>query len=159
MLFQSGGISVRDDKGLTDFDVEVSDGVNWVTLNDHVNYRVGVEGLGLHAQTRRKITTTSPYYDGTFVVHSTLENVEENITVQVFGASQNQVTENLLYLIELFSQDAYNVRLRLDDHLETWACQPADYSIDRTHVYAHNAMALVKLVVSRFPTPSYEVIL
>lgn len=159
MDYQRGAISIRAIPTMQDFDLEISDGVNWISLNDHVNYRVGAEGLGNSTQTLRRLSTTSPYYDGTFLVHSTKENVEEQLTIYITGSSQNHVTENILRLEELFSQDLYNVRLRLDDHMETWLCQPADYGIDRSHVNAHNIRATMKLTISRFPKITYEVVM
>ena len=154
---QSGPVRIKNDKTLSYFDVEVSSGTVWTSLNDLMNYRVNAEDFGERAQTLRRVTATSPFYDGTFLVHSTLENVEEKVNVYVYGASQNHVTENMLALLELFAQDSYNVRVSMNDHVETWLCQPADYSIDRTHVMAHNGLALVKFAVPRMPKVTYEV--
>lgn len=138
------------------FGVEITYGAAWVDLNDYLNFRVAVDSFGSKAQTLRRITTTSPYFDGTFLVHSTRENVTEGITVWVYGVSQNHVTENLLQLEELFSQPAYRIRVRMDDHMETWTCQPCDYTIERTHVYMHNTMAAFKAQVPRMPRALYE---
>lgn len=159
MPYQNGPVQVHNQREMSEFDVEVSYGAEWVSLNDQLNFRVAVEGFGNKTQTRRRITAASPYYDGTFVIHTTQENVEEAISVWVYGTSQNHVTENLLMLETLFDQATYNIRVRMDDHQETWLCWPADYSIDRSHVMAHNVMALMKLTITRMPAVSYEVIL
>jgi hypothetical protein len=155
--YQGGPIRPLQDTGLSYLDVEVSFGIPWVSLNDHVNYTMAVEGFGEHSYQRRRTTATSPYYDGTFLVHSTLENVTEAMSVYVLGTSANHVTENLMLLEEVFSQDAYSLRITMDDHRETWSCMTADYSIDRGHVNMHNNRATMKLSIPRLPRVSYEV--
>ena len=159
MGFQIGSTNVSPDYTLQGFDVEVSYGATWVSLNDQITYRIRAEDFGNSAYQRRRITTDSPYYDGTFYLHSTLENVQESVAVQVMGYSPNHVTENINSLIYYFSQDSFNLRKRLDDHIETWLCQPADYGIDRSHVLMHNNIAVVKFSVPRSPKVSYEVVM
>lgn len=159
MGFQVGSTNVAPDYTLQEFDAEISYGNTWVSLNDHVNYVIRAEDFGTSAYQRRRITADSPYYDGTFYLHSTMENVQESISVQVMGYSPNHVTENINSLIYFFSQDSFNLRKRMDDHMETWLCQPADYGIDRSHVMMHNNMAVVKLSIPRHPKIDFEVIM
>ena len=156
--YQQGPVRpVTKDLSMEYFSIEVSYGNVWVSLNDHVNFRVAVDGFGEKAYQRRRTTATSPYYDGTFLVHSTMENVQEGVTVYVTGASQNHVTENLLLLEEIFSQDSYLIRQQMDDHVETWSCQAADYTITRGHIEMHNVRATMKLSIPRLPKVTYEV--
>jgi hypothetical protein len=157
--FQPGGITVFNEIGLGQFDVEISTGTRWYSLNDHLNYRLGAESFPESTVARRRITATSPVYDDTFEVHSVKESVQEKIVVHVLGASQNQVTENLLALEEWFGQFRYNIRRRMGDHMETWLCRPAEWSTDRSHINAHNLRAKMTLTVPRFVKVSYEVIL
>lgn len=157
--FQPGPIQARNDLTLDAFDCEIYYGGRWVSLNDMVNYQVAADSFSDRSQSRRRVTATSPVYDGTFEVHSVLENVTEQISVRIYGQSQNEVTENFLLLRDAFAQTRYNVRLRLSDHLETWLCMPAEWNLDRTHVYVHNCQAVMKLSIPRFPNPTYEVIM
>lgn len=155
--YQKGGaVEPPKPKFVDSFGVEITYGAAWIDLNDLLNYRVSAEAFGTKAQVLRRITTTSPYFDGTFLIHSTKENITESVTVFVYGVSQNHVTENLLQLEELFSQPAYRIRVRMEDHMETWTCQPGDYTIERTHVYMHNTMAAFKAQVPRMPSALYE---
>lgn len=159
MPVQRGPVSVNQDDAMQEFDLTISYGLENVTLNDVVNYQVSAEDFGSKQQQLRRIEAESPFYDGTFTVHVTKANITENVTIYVRGASQNQVTENLLFLEELFAQPTYTMTLRMDDHLETWKCWPAEYAIERSHVYMHNGMALFKASIPRHPTVSYEAIL
>ena len=155
--WQTGPAVPRNDEGMSYFDIEVSFGVPWVSLNDHINFIASAEGFGDHAYQRRRVTATSPYYDGTFLVHSTLENVQEALSIYVLGTSQNHVTENLMLLQEVFSQDSYQLRMSMDDHRETWSCQAADFTISRGQVQMHNCRATMKLSIPRLPQVTYEV--
>lgn len=157
--FQNGPTRVYTELGLTNFDVEVSNGSLWVSMNDHFRYVVGADSFRDQAQTRRRITVNSPIYEGTYEVHSVRENVEETLTVFVIGQSNGEVTENMLNLIYLFSQTQYNLRRRLNDHIETWRCMPADYTIDRSHVNAHNSRAHLTFTIPRLPDATHEVVL
>ena len=159
MAVQQGPVRPRGERTMDNFDMEVSFGVPWVSLNDRINFRVSAEGFGNKVTQQRRITADSPYFDGTYLVHSTKDNVTEEFAVYVYGSSQNHVTENLLLLEEIFDQAAYRIRLRFDDHQETWSCQTADYSVERSHVFMHNVMAVMKFQVPRFPKISYEAIL
>lgn len=157
--FQPGPLQVHNDTPMEQFDVTISYGVEEISLNDGANFRMAASDWGNKQQTLRRIEVESPYYDGTYPVHSTKGNVNENISVYVYGFSQNHVTENLLLLEELFNQDTYTITVRMDDHLETWNCWPADYAVERSHVFMHNGMAVFKAVVPRHPKVSYEAIL
>lgn len=157
--FQPGPTQVFQELGLTNFDVEVSNGSKWVTLNDHFRYIVAADAFKQSSHPRRRVQVNSPVYDGTFEVHSVQENVDETVVVYVLGQSNNEVTENLLNLIGLFQQGSYQLRKRLDDHRETWSCMPAEYTLDRNFVNAHNTRATLTLTVPRLPSVSYEVIL
>jgi hypothetical protein len=159
MPFQRGTTYVPSEYSLDDFDTEISYGTGWVSLNDLVNYRVSAEGFGSSTYQRKRVTADSPFYDGEFYLHSTIGNVTETIGVMVHGYSQSHVTENINALVAYFSQPSYRVRKRMDDHMETWSCQPADYSVDRSHVYMHNCMAVVKLDVQRHPKVTWEEVL
>lgn len=143
---------------LENFSVEISLGDYWVSLSDGIRYYVSPEGFGEKAQTQRRVTASSPYYEGTYLVHAVRENVSETITVGVTGVSQNDVTENLLFLEEMILQPAFKIRVTVQDHVETWSCQSADYAIERGHLMLHNTRAMMKMQISRLPEVTYEVI-
>ena len=139
------------------FGIFISRGTSWVNLDDDIRYKARADEFGKRQQARRRITTQSPYYDGTYLIHSVKENVQETLMIQVMGATQNLVTENVLELFELFDQDVYRIRINMGDHRETWTCQPADYAIDRSQVMMHNMIATVTFTIQRLPKVKYEV--
>lgn len=138
-------------------DIEVHDGISFLDLNDRYVYRATPESLVATSQARNRTTVTSSMYDGEWEVHSTLGNVTETIAVYVRGASQAIIKENINRVIDAFSQSLYQVRVTLDDDVTYWRCFPAEYSIDRSHVYMHNKMAVVRLQIPRFPKTTSEV--
>jgi hypothetical protein len=139
------------------FDIEVHDGVSYLDLNDRYVYRATSETLMATTQARNRTVVTSAMYDGEWEVHSTLGNVTENVSIYVNGADQTVVKENIDRVVAAFSQPIYNVRLSIDADVTYWRCFPAEYSIDRSHVYMHNKMAVVKFQVPRFPKVTTEV--
>jgi len=159
MVNQRGPVTINNEDAMQEFDLTISYGLENISLNDHVNYQVAADEFGNKQTSLRRIEAESPYYDGTFTIHVTKGNIMEPLSLYVRGATQNQVTENLLFLEELFMQPTYTMTLRMDDHLETWKCWPAEYSIERSHVFMHAGMAVFKVQVPRHPTVSYEVIL
>jgi len=156
--FQHGGTTSNESTGMRSFDIEASWNDQWISLNDHLRFIVGAESLGDKTVARRRTTVTSPFYDGEYEVHSVRENVRESLQVYVLGPSQSQLTEHILLLEDIFEQFVYNIRVTLDEHREVWTCQSADWSVDRSHVQAHNNRAVFKVEVPRLPKVSYEVI-
>lgn len=156
--FQMGGTHAQPKEDSLGFDVEVSWNDTWVSLNDHVRFIIGAESLGERTVSRRRNTVTSPFYDGEYEVHSVRENVKESLQIYVLGPSHSQLTENLLLLEDCFEQFVYNVRVTMDEHREVWVCQSADWSIDRSHIQAHNTRAVFKTEIPRLPKVRYEVI-
>jgi hypothetical protein len=150
-------LQVSDPDELVNFMFEISSGQYWVSLSDGMRYYVSPEEFGTHTQTLRRITAQSPFYEGTYLIHAVRENVQENVVVHVLGVSQNDVTENLLLLEELISQPSFKLRLTMQDHVETWSCQQADYVIERGHIMMHNTRATMRLSVPRLPEVTYEV--
>lgn len=144
------------DDRLENFIVEMSLGNTWIDVSDHVNYRISPTDFGDSAQTLRRITASSNHYDGTVLIHTTKEQVQETITVTVYGQDQNQVTENLLLLQEIVEQPLYRVRMTYGNHRQTWLCDSADFNISRGHVFMHNTMAQMRLSIPRFPRVTYE---
>jgi hypothetical protein len=148
----------REPDKLENFEVAISSGSSWYSLTDGYRFYMSSDDYGDKAQVLRRITSASPFYDGTYLIHSVRENVSEMLTVGILGSSQNQVTENMLLLEELISQPSFRIRLTMGDHAETWLCQSADYTIQRGHINMHNTRAMMKIMVPRLPQVSYEVI-
>lgn len=159
MRNHQGPVKVHNADPMHQFDVTVSYGLSDVSLNDRTNFRMAAEDFGARTVSKRKIESRSVFYDGTYITHSTKENITENLTIYVLGFTQNHVTENLLILETLFDQDTYTIQVRIDDHIETWSCFTADYGIDRGHINMHNGRATFKAIVPRLPQTSYEVVL
>lgn len=149
--------STPDPLVLDNFNFEIHNGSYWVSISNGLRFYIDPDGFGEHAQAQRRITAQSPFYEGTYLVHSVRENVQETVTVGVLGSSQNEVTENLLMLEELITQPSFKMRLTMQDHAETWSCQSADYTISRGHVLMHNIRATMRISVSRLPEVTYEV--
>lgn len=130
---------------------------DWINLNDVINFEVSADTtLSSTSRAWRKITATSPVMDGDYLVHATLGMVTEQLKFWVRGGDQVQLAENLWQLEKLFDQYDYRIRLSFEDYVETWQCQLADTTIERTHVYIHSAMASFTASIPRFPDVARE---
>lgn len=145
-------------RGLGFFDIEVHNGITWMSLNDTFRFRASARSLESVTQQRRRKTVTSSMYDGEWEIHSTLSNAEEKVEIDIYGADQVEISDNIQRVIAAFSQRLYNVRVTMDNDRQTWRCFPAEYSITRGQVNAHNRRATISLSVPRFPKIVYEVI-
>jgi hypothetical protein len=120
---------------------------------------MGVDGFNQHDFTFRRKMVTSDFFDGEYLVRKVADSVKRTWTVGVLGGDRIELETNLINLRTWFTQDSYNVRVSLDDYLETMLCDAADVSVDGSHVFLHNTMYSVKVSFSTDPKTSQEQIL
>lgn len=156
--FQGGTPSVPEGFDFS-VDAEISYNGLWWSLNDHYRFRLGVEGFGQHDQTFRRKTVTSSAFNGEYTVGSVKDNTKRTWQVIVRGSDQTELEQNKKDAIDWFTQDAFNVRVKFNEYMETWLCDQADYSVNQTHVNLHNCLAILTFTFSVHPTISREIIL
>jgi hypothetical protein len=150
------GYTEKPDPGFQSFQLAIDWGGRWLDLNDKLNYEVGGEFMSQSSVTWRKVQVTSPVTEGSYTVHAVREMVTEQVQLYVRGANQFEMQLNIKRLEELFGRLDYRLRLDFDDYRETWSCQTAEYTYERSRVYAHNGMAVFTASVPRFPTVAVE---
>jgi len=155
--FQGGGPQLASNDFQLEFDAEISYAGRWWSLNDHFNYRVTTEGMGITEQTFRRKTITSDFFEGEYTTHSVRANTKRTAEIWVYGDSQSVVSENVQRAIDWFTQDSYNLRVRLNEDVEILLCGGADYRVDRSHLMAHNKMAKITFTYDAHPDVSREV--
>jgi hypothetical protein len=140
------------EKNLTNFTCAISTpSGGWLDLNDTINYRVTAESFNSYSQSWRRTEVTSPWIAGKYLVHAVPDAVEEGVSVYVMGTSQTQMRGSIDYLIACATQLSYQVRYELDEVRVTWDCLAADFSVEMSRELLNNAMATVKLSVTRQP--------
>lgn len=133
---------------------------SWIDLNDGIDYRLASDpSLANVTKPRRKIVATSPVLDGEYLLHATTGMMVESMKWWIYGEDQADLASNLLQLESIFDQFDYRVRVNFDNYQETWTCQLADVTIERSQVYAHSLMAGLTAQIPRFPTPVREEVL
>lgn len=158
-LFQQGSVNLPYETGPLDLDIEVSYAGFWHSVNDHVSYRAGIEGFGSVEQTWRRREVTSEYFQGSYSAGQVRDNTKRTLLVYVRGQSMADMVESQLKLIDWFTQDTYDLRIRTDDLLQTMSCDCADYRVDMSHVLMHNRMCSVAFSYSVHPQVSSELVL
>jgi hypothetical protein len=125
-------------------------GLPALDLNDHLNYIVADQILG-GQQTWNRQTAKSPYVDGEWLVNANKALVQDRFAVQVLGATQGEMADNLIALTDAFGQPQYTLTVQTDDQIRTYLCQPADYTVDWSRERMMARKALVTLSVPRQP--------
>ena len=72
--------------------------------------------------------------DGEYTINRTRGNVTEKFTVQVFGASQARMQDNIAALIQAVSQFRFTLRVVTDDATYRYACETGDYTLPQLYV-------------------------
>lgn len=138
--------------GLDHYNVEVTWGGQWVSLEDGINYAIHAESFQQVAKQHRQIKATSPVVGGDVLVHSVPEMVQETVKVIVTAQDQVELEERLWFCEELFDQFAFNMRITKNDMMETMTCQQnTTLTIEGGQIYAHNVMAIVTAAIPRNP--------
>lgn len=142
------------------FDISATYLGNWLDLNDGDNYRVASDPTMTNsAKTRRKVLAMSPVLDGDYLVHATNGMISEQLKFWVYGPTQADLASNLLTIEQIFDQYEYRIKIIADNYQETWTCQMADVTIERSQVYTHNLMAGFSATVMRYPDALREEII
>jgi hypothetical protein len=121
-----------------------------LNINDHLNFGIGAPILGATTSWRRQ-TVQSPYVESQWTVSAVRDLVQDQFAVNVFGADQVALQNNIKTLVAAISQSYYNLSLSLDAAVTTYACQASDYTIDwsKERLFARNV--LVKIMLRRSP--------
>jgi hypothetical protein len=131
--------------------LEISWSGGWVSLNDHVKYKVNAQGtLDQTRKSFRTVKATSPVLSGDYLIHAVPDMVTENVSLWVYGTSSYDANVNLNAVTDMFEQYSYQLRWTFNNMIETWNCQMAEATTTRSQVYAVNKMAQASFVVPRY---------
>lgn len=133
------------------FSFMVSTPAGYLALNSEP-YRLAGDTLNLEAVTHRKAEVTSPYVEGTFVVHSVRDNVILPLNIWVEGATYNDLREAVLTLCAAFDQPHFTVMATIDTRTELWNCVASDYSVSNQRELLHSLVARVDVQLVRHPS-------
>lgn len=123
-----------------------------LNLNDHTNYYVANTIFGGTVSWRRQ-TVQSPWIEGQFTVGAVRDQVEDKFVVEVKGADQISLQNNLKALVAAFSQSSFNLTVQLDTAYYTYACEASDYTIDWTNTRFIAKQVQVSFSLRRSPVP------
>lgn len=123
-----------------------------LNLNDHVAYYPSGDIFGATI-TWRRTTVKSPFVESEFTTNRVRNLVEDKFAVNVLGADQVTMANNITTLINAFSQDTFNLTVQLDSQPYTYACEASDYSMDWQIGRMHSLQTEVKFNLRRSPVP------
>lgn len=123
-----------------------------LNINDHVKYVVSSDIMGGTITWRRQ-SVQSPYVEGEITVSRVRGVVEDKFSVDVLGVVQSDMQQNVADLIAAFTQDNFNMTIRIDDATYTWVCEACDYSMDWSVPRMHGLKTQVKFSLRRSPIP------
>lgn len=143
--------------GIQYMSVEISDGSQWVNLNDSERFKINAEETrDAVTKSWRTVKASSPILGGDYLIHAVPEMVVERVSVWVYGQDQTDLADNFFMLHDLFEQYDYRIRWTFNEYREYWRCQLADATSSRGHVWTHSGMAKCAFTVPRYPTITRE---
>lgn len=123
-----------------------------LNINDHTNYYVAPGTFGATVSWRRQ-TVSSPWIEGQFTVGAVRDQVEDKLVVEVKGADQLSLQNNVKALIDAISQSSFSMTMSLDTAYYTYACEASDYTIDWTNTRWIGRQVQVTIALRRSPVP------
>lgn len=121
-------------------------------VNDHITYALTATIMGGQTAWERN-EASSPWVDGEFTVSRKKRNVTEQIVIDVYGADQVELQDNIKTLIEAFTQDNYGLLINVTGAQKAYKCFAADYQVSWTHTRVHALNVPVTFNVPRMPNP------
>lgn len=94
-------------------------------INDHLNYAVATQFLGGNVQWNRQ-QVSSPFLDGQVTTQRSRQNVTEQIAVEIYAGSGNELQINTRTLIAAFSQSDYVLTVVIGGATYAYQCEAAD---------------------------------
>lgn len=129
-----------------------------LNINDHVNFILSSSSIFSGTVSWRRNQAQSPFVEGQVLVSAVRDLVQDQIAIEVMAGKTGSVSAghsglqaNLKTLIDAFSQYNYNLSVQWDTIPYTYACQPADYTIDWTGGRAQAQQLQVKFNIFRSP--------
>jgi len=120
-------------------------------LNDGQHYVLGADTGGVRQVQWRRQEASNSLVPGTFTVNAVQENVNEVVSVYIYGSDNGDMRRRLTLVTEAFSQHAYTLTWDYGEDVYAWYCQYADHSIDTRKEFQHARMALATFQVPRYP--------
>lgn len=108
-------------------------------------YRVITDSMGIGDVSHRRLTASSPWVPGEALIASVKEQVSMPLGIRVTGTTNATLKNNVVALINAFSQFSYTITVTLDS--QTWGvydCQPADFSVGSSGTYQNYHMIAFK---------------
>lgn len=134
--------------------IETTEG--WLELEDPENgYSLHKDSFSQQQVTRRKQEIEGEWVEGSFTTRSVRNNVTETLAVWVEGATPWEARQRRERLLNALGQLSYQFKLKDEDELQTWDCQPADYSLEAGQELRFARLVLVRAQVPRLPEVLY----
>jgi|SRR6184192_3654342 len=127
-------------------------GLSALEINDHLDYYIAPQFLGANAQWNRT-QVTSPFLDGSVTTQRYRQTVNEQLGVEVLGASQADLQAKLSALLGAFFQDSFTITITVDGTAYAYACEAADYQVNWNGPRFIAAQVQVVFSVPRSPAP------
>lgn len=137
---------------LLDLSAQIQAPGGWLDLEDEANgYWLHNESFKQSSVTHRKTDISSEWVEGSFTTRGVRENVVEQVSVYVQGATPYQLQTRLKALTDALEQLTFQMVVRFGDSQQTWTCEMADYTVVTQQEYRFATMALVQANVPRLP--------
>lgn len=107
-------------------------GMGDLDLNDHDAYVVSATDFMTQSQQWTRNQVGSAYTDGQVTVSRYKNLLSMPLSIEVLGEDQVDLTNNKAVLVAAFSQDSFILKSSIDGVDTWWACEAADYTMERS---------------------------
>lgn len=121
-------------------------------INDHETYVLTPTIMG-GAVSWDKKEASSPWVDGEYTISRRKRNINEQLVINVYGASQIDLQTNIAELVEAFTQDNFGLYFSINNAIRAYKCFAADYQVSWDHTRMHALNVPVTITVPRLPNP------
>lgn len=135
-------------------------GLSDLEVNDHDAYYVAAgSGDQLSPVVQwEKDQATSRYVEGAVTVSRVRKQFNLNLTVEVMGDTQSDITANIAALLQAATQDHYTLKITVNSVPTYYAAEAADYGAPRTGPRINARQVQIALQVPVQPVPSLGVV-
>jgi hypothetical protein len=114
-------------------------------------YRIADGSFAQQSVQHRRKTASSPFLEGEYVISSLRQNVTEQFSVYVSGASQYATQTAVVALQNALEQTQFSIVKTVNNLQVTWSCYASDYTMQSNRALTNANLVQIQIQLIRDP--------